>query len=86
MGERLAVPREWVLNPESEYRFELDPGSSLAIKVCEHYFSNRHTDSSSLISLYVDKQKFLAQNSSRGRRFSSTKSAKPLCLHGKDAR
>lgn len=34
MGERLAVPREWVLNAESEYRFELDPGASLAIKVC----------------------------------------------------
>jgi hypothetical protein len=23
----------WVLEPESEYRFELDPGASLAIKV-----------------------------------------------------
>ena len=26
-------PREWVLNPESEYRFELDPDTTLAIKV-----------------------------------------------------
>ncbi|KAF8503385.1 Clp1-domain-containing protein [Russula emetica] len=25
--------REWVLEPETEYRFELDPGSSLAIRV-----------------------------------------------------
>lgn len=25
--------REWVLEPETEYRFELDPGSTLAIKV-----------------------------------------------------
>lgn len=25
--------KEWVLDPESEYRFELDPGSSLAIRV-----------------------------------------------------
>jgi len=25
--------KEWVLEPETEYRFELDPGSSLAIKV-----------------------------------------------------
>lgn len=33
MDERLAVPREWVLNAESEYRFELDPGTSVAIKV-----------------------------------------------------
>jgi polyribonucleotide 5'-hydroxyl-kinase len=28
--------REWVLEPESEYRFELDPGSSLAIRVRPH--------------------------------------------------
>ncbi|KAI0086409.1 Pre-mRNA cleavage complex II protein Clp1-domain-containing protein [Irpex rosettiformis] len=33
MSERLAVPREWVLNAESEYRFELDPGTSVAIKL-----------------------------------------------------
>ena len=26
--------RKWVLQAESEYRFELDPGTSLAIKVC----------------------------------------------------
>jgi polyribonucleotide 5'-hydroxyl-kinase len=25
--------KEWVLEPETEYRFELDPGTSLAIKV-----------------------------------------------------
>ena len=25
--------KEWVLDPETEYRFELDPGSSLAIRV-----------------------------------------------------
>ncbi|KAG6331260.1 hypothetical protein ID866_7830 [Astraeus odoratus] len=29
-----AEPKEWVLEPETEYRFELDPGTSLAIKVC----------------------------------------------------
>lgn len=29
-----ANTREWVLNPESEYRFELEQKSSLAIKVC----------------------------------------------------
>jgi polyribonucleotide 5'-hydroxyl-kinase len=27
-------PKRWELGPESEYRFELDPGTSLAIKVC----------------------------------------------------
>ena len=26
--------KQWVLDPETEYRFELDPGSSLTIKVC----------------------------------------------------
>jgi len=25
--------RQWTLEPETEYRFELDPGTSLAIKV-----------------------------------------------------
>ena len=28
-----ATPREWVLGPESEYRFELDAGTTLGIKV-----------------------------------------------------
>jgi polyribonucleotide 5'-hydroxyl-kinase len=27
------VKKEWKLDPETEYRFELDPGTSLAIKV-----------------------------------------------------
>lgn len=26
--------RKWVLQAESEYRFELDPNATLAIKVC----------------------------------------------------
>ena len=26
--------REWVLDPETEYRFELDSGATLAITVC----------------------------------------------------
>jgi polyribonucleotide 5'-hydroxyl-kinase len=30
-----ADSKEWTLEPESEYRFELDPGNTLAIKVCE---------------------------------------------------
>lgn len=28
-----ADTKEWVLEPETEYRFELDPGTSLAIKL-----------------------------------------------------
>lgn len=35
MSEKKAVEsKEWALEPETEYRFELDPGISLAIKVC----------------------------------------------------
>jgi polyribonucleotide 5'-hydroxyl-kinase len=30
---KLIETREWTLDPETEYRFELDPGTSLAIKV-----------------------------------------------------
>lgn len=35
MAEKaLPESKKWDLEPESEYRFELDPGTSLAIKVC----------------------------------------------------
>lgn len=30
---KAVVKKEWKLEPETEYRFELDPGTSLAIKV-----------------------------------------------------
>ena len=34
VGENVNVhTRQWALQPESEYRFELDPGTTLAIKV-----------------------------------------------------
>lgn len=32
--------KEWVLEPETEYRFELDPGTSLAIRVRAECLSN----------------------------------------------
>lgn len=39
MSEKKAVEsKEWALEPETEYRFELDPGTSLAIKVCPPIF------------------------------------------------
>ena len=39
MSEKKAVEsKEWALEPETEYRFELDPGSTLAIKVCPPIF------------------------------------------------
>lgn len=27
------VSKDWLLDPETEYRFELDPGTTIAIKV-----------------------------------------------------
>lgn len=40
--------REWHLHPETEYRFELDPATSLAIKVPSHHRRQRtaHLDTS----------------------------------------
>ncbi|THG93470.1 hypothetical protein EW026_g7775 [Hermanssonia centrifuga] len=35
MADERATPREWVLNAGYEYRFELDPGTSLAIKLVQ---------------------------------------------------
>jgi hypothetical protein len=32
--EKPADSREWILEAETEYRFELDPSTTLAIKVC----------------------------------------------------
>jgi polyribonucleotide 5'-hydroxyl-kinase len=40
--EKSAEVKEWVLEPETEYRFELDPGTSLAIKVCTYLFPIFH--------------------------------------------
>ena len=34
-----AHSKQWTLQPESEYRFELDPGTSFAIKVCPLYYA-----------------------------------------------
>jgi hypothetical protein len=41
-----AESREWVLEAETEYRFELDPKTSLAIKVClgTNFFSHYASD------------------------------------------
>ena len=40
--EKSAEVKEWVLEPETEYRFELDPGTSLAVKVCIQFFPLFH--------------------------------------------
>jgi len=36
--EKSVEAKEWVLEPETEYRFELDPDTSLAIRVCNQLF------------------------------------------------
>ncbi|KAF8350494.1 Pre-mRNA cleavage complex II protein Clp1-domain-containing protein [Amanita rubescens] len=36
-SKAVVVKKEWKLEPETEYRFELDPGTSLAIKLIEGY-------------------------------------------------
>lgn len=36
-SEAIATSREWMLNAECEYRFELDQGTSLAIKVSDPF-------------------------------------------------
>jgi len=36
-----ATAKEWHLDPETEYRFELDPGTSLAVTVCLLYLPYR---------------------------------------------
>jgi polyribonucleotide 5'-hydroxyl-kinase len=33
-SDQKSTSKEWKLEPETEYRFELDPGTTLAIKVC----------------------------------------------------
>ena len=37
MTDSSEVTKEWVLDPETEYRFELDPGTTLAITVSTRY-------------------------------------------------
>ena len=39
MSERPMDRKEWTLEPETEYRFELDVGTSLAIKVGGIHYS-----------------------------------------------
>lgn len=34
MTDSPEVTKEWMLDPETEYRFELDPDTTLAITVC----------------------------------------------------
>ena len=46
--------QEWVLKPESEYRFELDPGTALAIKV-QQFLPPAHSTSNILLQLIQGK-------------------------------
>jgi hypothetical protein len=59
MSEENSVEaKEWVLEPETEYRFELDPGTSLAIKVWD-YLSRYFAVDRFTVSWCVDTQRFL---------------------------
>jgi len=49
-GSNQGASRTWDLDPETEYRFELDPGSSLAIKV---RFKNSSPSRDFLQSLFL---------------------------------
>jgi polyribonucleotide 5'-hydroxyl-kinase len=45
--------KEWRLEPETEYRFELDPGTSLAVKVCLDIYLSRSTPQSDFYILQL---------------------------------
>jgi hypothetical protein len=59
-----AESKDWILEPETEYRFELDPGTSLAIKVCSIrvYLISYQQGARIQRSYYAAKQKFSEQN------------------------
>ena len=73
--------KEWVLEAETEYRFELDPGSSLTIKVC--CGGKVIPASKSLLSWLVDKLKSSAQNLQKGKHIFSEPNARPPSSPGR---
>lgn len=83
MGERLAKPREIVLGAGNEYRFELDPGTSLGIKVS--LFLSIFMLAHSRGSWFEGKRRFLVLSSLTARRICSTRNARQLFSHGKVA-
>lgn len=78
--------KEWVLEAETEYRFELDPKASLAIKV--RRATNLETGRNALLhhSSLGDTQKCLGRSLQRASRIYSAQSARRRCIHGRAAR
>lgn len=82
--------REWELEAETEYRFELDPGTSLAIKVrpksvlsaiMQQFMTSRVLHSS-----FRDRLKFLVMNLQKISNICLALNAKHPYSLGKDAR
>lgn len=89
-----AIVRDWKLEPETEYRFELDPGTSLAIKVCLDsrpalgmWCSGRAVVfvCNACYSLFKVRQRFSERNLRMGRCMFSVRNARPQCSPGRDA-
>ena len=81
--------KEWVLEPETEYRFELDPGTTLAIKVSVRVVfvetsSVINTLLCSRISYCTVKQKYLELSLAKELTIFSVLSAKLPSSPGKD--
>ena len=88
MSEKKGVePKEWALEPETEYRFELDPGTSVAIKVSSNI---------ALSTLKIEKKNIFVSSRKAAPKFSdlnwqkerfifSVLSARPQSIHGRDA-
>lgn len=91
--------KQWQLQPESEYRFELDPGKSLAIKVCcpcsacasslrctNGVYSAFFVRLSQVVnSSFVDMPRYSERNWRRARHTCSARNARQPCTPGKAA-
>ena len=87
MSEKKVDTKEWALEPETEYRFELDPGTSLAIKVCPFFHTCRISNHPfSYVSFSSQKAvpKFLDLNWQKEKFIFSVLNARPRSIHGKD--
>ena len=74
LSAHVAAMSEWHLQPETEYRFELDPSASLAIKV-PRFLPAR--PSLTLRSSCADTQRSLVQSSQRANPTSLARNARP---------
>lgn len=85
-NETKADSREWELDAETEYRFELDPGTSLAIKVRQILLMEFRRDHQLLYSSFMEMQRFLAQSLPKASSTCLAPNAKHPFLLGKGVR